>query len=81
MDLAQRAVSRYPELGATPVELRTEIDSYCKGIHSWPGRTQRIILEKLLEAGSLEKSMSYWQVPSSSRTGTSSGTASKYDRL
>jgi hypothetical protein len=62
MDLAQRAVSRYPELGSTPAELRTEIGAYCKGIHSWSGRTPRIILEKILEAGSLEKAMSYWQV-------------------
>ena len=63
MDLAQRAVSKYPELGSTAADLCTEIGAYCKGIHSWSGRTPRIILEKILEAGSLEKAMSYWQVP------------------
>ena len=62
MDLAQRAVSRYPELGSTPAELGTEIGEICKLTYSWSGSTPRIILEKILEAGSLEKASSYWQV-------------------
>jgi hypothetical protein len=59
---AQRAVSQYPELGSTPAELLTELSAYCTTTRSWSGDTPRIILEKLLASGSLQKAMSYWQV-------------------
>jgi hypothetical protein len=59
---AQSAVSKYPELGSTPAELLTEISAYCNTTRSWSGDTPRIILEKLLESGSLQKATSYWQV-------------------
>ncbi len=62
MDLARVAVARYPELGATPAALLAEIDMYCDKARSSPDRTSRIILEKLLAAGSLRQARSYWQV-------------------
>jgi hypothetical protein len=61
-ELAQKAVSRYPELGSTPNELLTEINGYCNKTHAWSDSSSRIILEKLLRAGSLQQAMSYWQV-------------------
>ena len=62
MALAQVAVARHPELGATPAELLAEINSYCDKARSSPDRTSRIILEKLLATGSLRQARSYWQV-------------------
>jgi hypothetical protein len=62
MALARVAVARYPELGAAPAELLTEINAYCDKARSSPDRTSRIILEKLLAAGSLRQARSYWQV-------------------
>ena len=62
LELARRAVSTYPELGSTPDGLLAEIDSYCKRSHSYAGRTSRLILEKMLAAGSLRQARSYWQV-------------------
>jgi hypothetical protein len=35
------SLSRYPELGSTLAELRSEIGAHCKGIHSWSVRTPR----------------------------------------
>ena|SRR5689334_17640965 len=62
MDLARVAVARYPELDAAPAELLTEVNTYCDKARSSPDRTSRIILEKLLAAGSLRQARSYWQV-------------------
>src|SRR3954471_4161893 len=59
--LAQKVVSTYPELGSTPAELLSEIDAYCKKSHASPENTSRLILEKMLVAGNLQKAMSYWQ--------------------
>jgi hypothetical protein len=33
IELAQRAVTRYPELGSTPAELLKEIKAYCDKAH------------------------------------------------
>ena len=62
MGLAQGVASQYPELGSRPSELLTEIEAYCKKARPSPDNTSRIILEKLLAAGSLQKATSYWQV-------------------
>jgi hypothetical protein len=62
MGLAQGVASQYPELGSRPSELLTEIEAYCKKARPSPDNNSRIILEKLLAAGSLQKAMSYWQV-------------------
>jgi hypothetical protein len=62
MGLAQGVASRYPDLGSRPSELLTEIEAYCKKARPSPDNTSRIILEKMLAAGSLQKAMSYWQV-------------------
>jgi hypothetical protein len=62
MELARGVVSRYPELGSKPVDLLVEIEAYCKKARPSPDNTSRIILEKMLVAGSLQKAMSYWQV-------------------
>jgi hypothetical protein len=62
MGLAQGVVSLYPELGSRPSELLTQIEAYCKKARPSPDNTSRIILEKLLVAGSLQKATSYWQV-------------------
>jgi hypothetical protein len=62
MGLAQGVASTYPELGLRPAELLTEIEAYCKKARPSPDNTSRIILEKMLAAGSLQKAMSYWQV-------------------
>ena len=59
---AQRVVSKYPDLGSTPAGLLTEINAFCNTARAWPGLTPRIILEKMLASGSLQKSRSYWQV-------------------
>jgi hypothetical protein len=62
MGLAQGVVSLYPELGSRPSDLLTEIEAYCKKARPSPDNTSRIILEKLMAAGSLQKATSYWQV-------------------
>ena len=62
MELAQRAVSRSPELGSTPAALLSEIKAYCDKTRSGSDITSRIILEKMLTAGSLKQARSYWQV-------------------
>jgi hypothetical protein len=62
MGLAQGVASRYPELGSRPSELLTEIEAYSKKARPSPDNTPRIILEKMLAAGSLQKATSYWQV-------------------
>jgi len=62
MGLARGVASQYPELGSRPSELLTEIEAYCKKARPSPDNTSRIILEKLLAAGSLQKATSYWQV-------------------
>lgn len=62
MELAQRAVSRYPELGSTPAELLKEIKAYCDKTRTGSDVTSRIILEHMLTAGSLKQARSYWQV-------------------
>jgi hypothetical protein len=62
MELAQRAVSRYPELGSTPAALLSEIKAYCDKTRTGSDITSRIILEQMLTAGSLKQARSYWQV-------------------
>jgi hypothetical protein len=62
VELAQGAVSRFPELGSTPAELLAEIDAFCKKAHGGSDNTARLILEKMLTSGSLQQAMSYWQV-------------------
>jgi hypothetical protein len=62
MGLARGVASQYPELGSRPSELLTEIEAYCKKARPSPDNSSRIILEKMLVAGSLQKAMSYWQV-------------------
>ena len=62
MELAQRAVSRSPELGSTPAALLSEIKAYCDKTRTGSDITSRIILEKMLTAGSLKQARSYWQV-------------------
>lgn len=62
LDLARSAVTRYPELGATPPELLAEINAYFDKARPAPDRTSRLILEKMLAAGSLRHARSYWQV-------------------
>jgi hypothetical protein len=62
MELAREVASRYPELGAKPADLVVEIEAYCKKARPSPDNSPRIILEKMLAAGSLQKATSYWQV-------------------
>src|SRR5262245_25279255 len=61
-ELAGKAVARYPEIGSTPAELLAEISTYLGKARPSPANTSRIILEKMLGAGSLRQATSYWQV-------------------
>lgn len=62
LELAREAVGRYPELGPSPAELLAQIHSYCDRAKAPPGRTARLILEKMLGSPSLRQAMSFWQV-------------------